>query len=195
MRVCIFFPVKTNHGPHQYLCSPQGPSPVKIKHTCISRATRTASRLARVMLLLMLALTAGAALAQQPQTIEQIRVIGNGPALYSPGRHLRPHLHRARLQLALEYVVFRGPAHRARGFGGRASILNIFVREKPTIREINYKGLNAVSQSDVLDRFKKERSGSPSRASTTRPGSSGPRPCSKTFCRSTATSSPPSRPK
>src|SRR5208282_1704250 len=36
-------------------------------------------------------------------------------------------------------------------------ILNIFVREKPTIREINYKGLNSVSQSDVLDRFKKEK--------------------------------------
>ena len=38
-------------------------------------------------------------------------------------------------------------------------ILNVFVREKPTIREINYKGLNAVSTSDVLDRFKKEKVG------------------------------------
>jgi outer membrane protein insertion porin family len=35
-------------------------------------------------------------------------------------------------------------------------ILDIIVKEKPTIREINYKGLNSVSQSDVLDRFKKE---------------------------------------
>ena len=35
--------------------------------------------------------------------------------------------------------------------------LEIYVREKPTIREINYKGLNAVSVSDVLDRFKKEK--------------------------------------
>jgi outer membrane protein insertion porin family len=35
-------------------------------------------------------------------------------------------------------------------------ILDIIVREKPTIREINYKGLNSVSTSDVLDRFKKE---------------------------------------
>ncbi len=35
--------------------------------------------------------------------------------------------------------------------------LLIYVREKPTIREINYKGLNAVSTSDVLDRFKKEK--------------------------------------
>ena len=36
-------------------------------------------------------------------------------------------------------------------------ILNVFVREKPTIREVVYKGLNSVSQSDVLDRFKKEK--------------------------------------
>ena len=35
--------------------------------------------------------------------------------------------------------------------------LVVYVREKPTIREINYKGLNAVSQSDVLERFKKAK--------------------------------------
>ena len=38
-------------------------------------------------------------------------------------------------------------------------ILNIFVREKPNIREINYKGLNSITVSDVLDRFKKEKVG------------------------------------
>ena len=38
-------------------------------------------------------------------------------------------------------------------------VLDIFVREKPNIREINYKGLSSVSQSDVLDRFKKEKVG------------------------------------
>ncbi len=36
-------------------------------------------------------------------------------------------------------------------------ILNVYVTEKPTIREINYKGLNSFSVSDVLDRFKKEK--------------------------------------
>jgi len=35
--------------------------------------------------------------------------------------------------------------------------LIIYVREKPTIREINYTGLSAVTQSDVLDRFKKAK--------------------------------------
>ncbi len=35
--------------------------------------------------------------------------------------------------------------------------LVIYVREKPTIRSIEYTGLGAVSQSDVLDRFKKAK--------------------------------------
>jgi hypothetical protein len=37
--------------------------------------------------------------------------------------------------------------------------LVVYVREKPTIREINYKGLNAVSLSDVQERFKKAKVG------------------------------------
>jgi outer membrane protein insertion porin family len=36
-------------------------------------------------------------------------------------------------------------------------ILEVYVTEKPTIREIKYIGLNSVSQSDVLDRFKKDK--------------------------------------
>jgi outer membrane protein insertion porin family len=35
--------------------------------------------------------------------------------------------------------------------------LLVYVVEKPTIREINYVGLNAITVSDVLDRFKKEK--------------------------------------
>ena len=35
-------------------------------------------------------------------------------------------------------------------------VLDVIVKEKPTIREITYKGLNSVSTSDVLDRSKKE---------------------------------------
>jgi outer membrane protein insertion porin family len=38
-------------------------------------------------------------------------------------------------------------------------ILDVFVREKPNIREINYKGMSSITQSDVLDRFKKEKVG------------------------------------
>jgi len=36
-------------------------------------------------------------------------------------------------------------------------IVHIYVKERPTIREINYTGLNAVSTSDVLDRFKERK--------------------------------------
>jgi outer membrane protein insertion porin family len=36
-------------------------------------------------------------------------------------------------------------------------ILHIYLKERPTIREINYVGLNAVSTSDVLDRFKERK--------------------------------------
>ncbi len=38
-------------------------------------------------------------------------------------------------------------------------VLDIYVREKPTIREINYKGLNSVTTSDVLDAYKKAKVG------------------------------------
>ncbi|MBZ5648278.1 MAG: outer membrane protein assembly factor BamA [Acidobacteriia bacterium] len=38
-------------------------------------------------------------------------------------------------------------------------IIHFYVKEKPTIREINYQGLNSVSQSDVLDRFKERKVG------------------------------------
>ena len=38
-------------------------------------------------------------------------------------------------------------------------IIHIYVKEKPTIREIHYEGLNAVSQSDLLDRFKERKVG------------------------------------
>ena len=41
----------------------------------------------------------------------------------------------------------------------RGWIVHIYVKEKPTIREINYQGLSSVSQSDILDRFKERKVG------------------------------------
>ena len=38
-------------------------------------------------------------------------------------------------------------------------IIHVYVKEKPTIREIKYVGLNSVSQSDVLDKFKERKVG------------------------------------
>ena len=37
--------------------------------------------------------------------------------------------------------------------------LTVYVRERPTIREVNFKGNNAVTISDIMDRFKKEKAG------------------------------------
>jgi outer membrane protein insertion porin family len=37
--------------------------------------------------------------------------------------------------------------------------IHVYVKEKPTIREINYTGLSSVSQSDVLDKFKERKVG------------------------------------
>jgi outer membrane protein insertion porin family len=38
-------------------------------------------------------------------------------------------------------------------------IIHIYVKEKPTIREINYVGLKSASESDVLDKFKERKVG------------------------------------
>jgi outer membrane protein insertion porin family len=38
-------------------------------------------------------------------------------------------------------------------------IIHVYVKEKPTIREVHYVGLNSVSQSDVLDRLKERKVG------------------------------------
>ena len=37
--------------------------------------------------------------------------------------------------------------------------IHVYVKEKPTIREIKYVGLSSVSQSDVLDKFKERKVG------------------------------------
>ncbi|MFZ0284334.1 MAG: POTRA domain-containing protein, partial [Terriglobales bacterium] len=41
----------------------------------------------------------------------------------------------------------------------KGPILHIYVKERPTIREINYEGLNSVTKSDVLDRYKERKVG------------------------------------
>jgi outer membrane protein insertion porin family len=140
---------------------------VKIKHDSITRALRATSRMARTMLLVALTLAAGAALAQQPQTIDSIRVIGNrripketvlARLFTHPGDTWDP-ISIERDFNSLWNTSYFEDLRIEREDSEKGIILNIFVRERPNIREINYKGLNAVSQSDVLDRFKKEKVG------------------------------------
>jgi outer membrane protein insertion porin family len=140
---------------------------VKIKHTSNARARLAMSRLARGLILLVLVLTAGLALAQTPQTIEQIRVIGNRripkeTILARLFTHIGDNYDPTSIERDFNSLWNTGyfeDLRIEREDSEKGIILNIFVRERPTIREINYKGLNAVSQSDVLDRFKKEKVG------------------------------------
>ena len=160
-------PVKHFFGPHQYLCSPQDSNPVKIKLNTISRSGRIAARLARLSLLLILAISACTALAQTTQTVDQIRVIGNrripketilARLFTHPGDTYDP-VSIERDFNSLWNTGYFEDLRIEREDTEKGVILNVFVRERPTIREINYKGNNSVSTSDILDRFKKEKVG------------------------------------
>jgi outer membrane protein insertion porin family len=171
----LIFPVNPNYAPHQYQCSPCGSGPVNVKHASISRvAVAARSRVAhaarlfsRCMLVLLLAVSASSVLAQQSETIEQIRVIGNRripketvlARLYiHPGDGYDQALIESSFNSLWNTAYFED-LRIEREDSEKGIIINVFVREKPTIREINYKGLNAVSNSDVLDRLKKEKVG------------------------------------
>jgi outer membrane protein insertion porin family len=138
-----------------------------MRPSCLSRIARTTSRLAHTTILAALALTAVAATAQQSQTIDSIRVIGNrripketvlARLFTHPGDTYDP-ISIERDFNSLWNTSYFDNVRIEREETEKGIILDIFVRERPTIREINYKGLNAVSQSDVLDRFKKEKVG------------------------------------
>lgn len=134
------------------------------RHILVSRAARIIS--ARMLVFALLLFAAVGAIAQQAsQTVEQIRVIGN--------RRIPKETILARLFTHIGDTY--DPVSVERDFNSlwntgyfenlrieredsdKGVILNVYVQEKPTIRDITYKGLNAVSQSDVLDRFKKEK--------------------------------------
>jgi outer membrane protein insertion porin family len=156
-------PEKPNHGPHQNFSSPLGSSPVK--RTCHS--IRRIALTARIIIVAALALAAVATLAQQPQTIESIRVVGNrripketvlARLFTHPGDTYDPIAIERDFNSLWNTGYFEN-LRIEREDSEKGIILNIIVVEKPNIREINYKGLNAVSQSDVLDRFKKDKVG------------------------------------
>jgi outer membrane protein insertion porin family len=156
--------VKPNHGPHQYfLCSPQGRCPVKIKHTFISRFVGLTRRAACLMLVVIAAFTAVSAFAQSAETISSIRVIGNrripketilARLFVHAGDTYDINAIEASFQSLWNTGYFED-LRVEREDSEKGIILNVFVREKPNIRDIKYNGLNSISQSDILDRFKK----------------------------------------
>jgi outer membrane protein insertion porin family len=158
-------PVKQNFGTKEILCSPQGSTPVKIKHTFMSRVLFVAWRAARVAVVLAAVSAAFAALAQSPDTIDQIRVIGNrripketilARMFTHPGDMYDPISIERDFHSLWNTGYFDG-LRIDREDSEKGVILNVYVTEKPTIREIIYKGNNSVSNSDILDRFKKEK--------------------------------------
>ncbi len=158
-------PVKQNYCTKEYLCSPQGSNPVKTKHAATSRAVLIARRVARFAVVLALVSTAFTAVAQTSDTIDQIRVIGNrripketilARMFTHPGDIYDP-ISIERDFHSLWNTGYFENLRIEREDSEKGIILNVFVTEKASIREINYKGLNSVSVSDVLDRFKKEK--------------------------------------
>jgi len=160
-------PVKPYLGPHQNLCSPQDSSPVKIMHGANSCKPRISRLFYTLIAALLLVLPGAATFAQNSQTIQSIRVIGN--------RRIPKETIKARM-FSHEGETY-DPISIERDFNSlwntgyfedlrieredteKGIVLDVFVRERPTIREINYKGNSSVSNSDILDRFKKEKVG------------------------------------
>ena len=106
-------------------------------------------------------------MAQESQTIQQIRVIGNRripketivARLFTRIGDAYDPISVERDFNSLWNTAYFDDLRIEREDTEKGIILDIFVKEKPNIREINYKGLSAVSVSDVLDRFKKEKVG------------------------------------
>ena len=118
-------------------------------------------------LLLILTVSGLAASQQQQQLISDIQITGN--------RRIPAETIKARLFVRAGDVY--DPNSLERDFNSlwntgyfedlrfekedttKGVILHIYVKERPTIRDIKYVGLSSVTQSDVLDRFKKDKVG------------------------------------
>ncbi len=121
------------------------------------------SRLFRIVALLLFCGSSVIAWAQQ-DVVTQIRVIGNrripretvlARLFTHPGDTYDPATIERDFNSLWNTGYFEN-LQIAREDTPKGVVLDVIVKEKPTIREINYKGLNSVSTSDVLDRFKKE---------------------------------------
>jgi outer membrane protein insertion porin family len=173
--------LKLNYGTRKYVCSPQGSSPVKNMHSSLLLSARAAGRQAGALALASLVLGSALALAPAParaqadqsatagpsQTVISIRVIGNRripketilARLFTHAGDTYDPISIERDFNSLWNTGYFDNLRIEREDSDKGVILDIYVTEKPTIREINYKGLSSVSQSDVLDRLKKEKVG------------------------------------
>ncbi len=120
-------------------------------------------RVCRILALLLFCGSSLIAWAQQ-DVVQQIRVIGNRripreTVLARLFTHVGDTYDPATIERDFNSLWNTGYFENlqiAREDTPKGVVIDVIVKEKPTIREINYKGLNSVSTSDVLDRFKKE---------------------------------------
>ena len=177
----LIFPVKSKHAPNLSSSTPQSITPVMLGRKQIRGCSALGSGLARMFAMLLLAMAGSSAFAQTSTppttspaatpapaagaTIEQIRVIGNrripketvlARLFTHPGDTYDPTSIERDFN-SLWNTGYFDDLRIEREDSEKGLILNIYVREKPNIREINYKGNNSISQSDILDRFKKEK--------------------------------------
>jgi outer membrane protein insertion porin family len=168
----LIFPVKSFQAPFLSSCSPQDSATVKFGRSQFRGQTRSSSVRAaegysaflRILTIVLLIASATGAFAQS-LTIEQIRVIGNrripketvlARLFTHPGDTYDP-VSVERDFNSLWNTGYFDDLRIEREDSEKGVILNIYLREKPNIREVNYKGNNSVSTSDILDRFKKEK--------------------------------------
>ena len=139
---------------------------MKIVHGSISRKSRISGLIFRLTAILLLAVSASFTFAQS-QTIESIRVIGNRripkeTILARMFTHVGDTYDAVSIERDFNSLWNTGyfeDLRIEREDTEKGIVLDVFVRERPTIREINYKGNSSVSTSDILDRFKKEKVG------------------------------------
>ncbi len=119
------------------------------------------------LLLLMLGVTGSLFAQQQPDVISGIEIHGNRSI---PAETVRAHIFTrpgdvydsAAIQRdfnSLWNTNYFEDIRIEREATAKGWILHIYVKERPRIKEISYVGINAISKSDILDRFKQEKVG------------------------------------
>jgi outer membrane protein insertion porin family len=116
-------------------------------------------------LAILILVASGAMAMAQSLTIEQIRVVGNRripketvlARLFTHVGDTYDPISIERDFNSLWNTGYFEDLRIEREDSEKGVILNIYLKERPTIREINYKGNNSVSTSDILDRYKKEK--------------------------------------
>ncbi len=117
--------------------------------------------------LLSALLFVGTAWSQQPDVIEEIVIHGNRRI---PADTIRARMYTRKGEIydqqqlerdfnSLWNTGYFDDLRIEREASPKGWIIHVYVKEKPTIREIKYVGLSSVSQSDVLDKFKERKVG------------------------------------